>query len=71
MAKDELNKKITAEISAGFLKMLIEKLADEEKPFDLKVRRIKRGVWEIDLYTNGESEDYFTDLINNPERWRK
>lgn len=71
MANNSLDKKINAELSAESLKRLIEYLANEEKPFDLKVRRIRRGVWQIDLYTSGENEQYFTDLINSPERWRK
>ena len=52
-------------MSAGFLKILIGKLADEARPFDMSVRRIIRGVWEIDLYTNEPDYQYFKNLLDS------
>ena len=38
MAKQEFTKTLRQTMTAGFLKVLIEKLANEENPFDMKVR---------------------------------
>jgi len=65
MAKQEFTKTIRQTMTAGFLKILINRLADEENPFDMKVRRIDRGVWEVDVLTTDQSYDYFRKLIGD------
>ena len=56
MAKQEFTKTIRQTMTAVFLKILINRLADEENPFDMKVRRIDRGIWDVDLLTT--EKDY-------------
>lgn len=65
MAKQEFTKTIRQTMTAGFLKILINRLADEENPFDMKVRRIDRGVWEVDVLTTDQSYDYFRKLMGD------
>lgn len=65
MSKEDFSHKLNATMSAGFLKILIGKLADEARPFDMSVRRIIRGVWEIDLYTNEPDYQYFKNLLDS------
>ena len=65
MAKQEFTKTLRQTMTAGFLKVLIEKLANEENPFDMKVRRIDRGVWEVDVLTTDQSYDYFCKLTGD------
>ena len=50
-------------MTAGLLKVLIEKLANEENPFDMKVRRIDRGIWEVDVLTTEKDYEYFNNLL--------
>ena len=63
MAKQEFTKTIRQTMTAGFLKILINRLADEENPFDMKVRRIDRGIWEVDVLTTEKDYEYFNDLL--------
>ena len=63
MAKQEFTKTLRQTMTAGFLKVLIEKLANEENPFDMKVRRIDRGIWEVDVLTTEKYYEYFNDLL--------
>lgn len=63
MAKQEFTKTLRQTMTAGFLKVLIEKLANEENPFDMKVRRIDRGIWEVDVLTTEKDYEYFKDLL--------
>lgn len=63
MAKQEFTKMLRQTMTAGFLKVLIEKLANEENPFDMKVRRIDRGIWEVDVLTTEKDYEYFNDLL--------
>lgn len=63
MAKQEFTKTLRQTMTAGFLKVLIEKLANEENPFDMKVRRIDRGIWEVDVLTTEKDYKYFHDLL--------
>lgn len=65
MSKEDFSRKLNATMSAGFLKILIGKLADEARPFDMSVRRIIRGVWEVDLYTNEPDYQYFKNLLDS------
>ena len=69
MAKQEFTKTIRQTMTAGFLKALINRLADEENPFDMKVRRIKRGIWEVDVLTTDQSYCYFRDLMSDALKW--
>lgn len=69
MAKQEFTKTIRQTMTAGFLKALINRLADEENPFDMKVRRIKRGIWEVDVLTTNQSYGYFRDLMSDALKW--
>ena len=63
MAKQIFTKTLRQTMTAGFLKVLIEKLANEENPFDMKVRRIDRGIWEVDVLTTEKDYEYFNDLL--------
>ena len=66
MKKDiEYSRKVSRTMTAGFLKILITKLADEDRPFDMKVRRKERGIWEVGVYTNADNYDYFNNLLNS------
>ena len=69
MAKQEFTKTIRQTMTAGFLKALINRLADEENPFDMKGRRIKRGIWEVDVLTTDQSYGYFRDLMSDALKW--
>ena len=69
MAKQEFTKTIRQTMTAGFLKALINRLADEENPFDMKVRRIKRGIWEVDVLKTDQSYGYFRDLMSDALKW--
>lgn len=69
MAKQEFTKTLRQTMTAGFLKVLIEKLANEENPFDMKVRRIDRGIWEVDVLTTDQSYGYFRDLMSDALKW--
>ncbi len=69
MAKNQFTKMIRTDMAAGFLKILIERLAGEEHPFDMKLRRIARGTWQVDVCTTATDYEYFSDLLSNPEKW--
>ena len=69
MAKEVFTKTVRKTMAAGFLKKLIEKLADEENPFDMKVRRITRGFWQVDILTTKKDYEYFRDLLDDPTKW--
>ena len=52
-------------MNAGFVKILQDKLADEENPFEMRMRRIVKGIWEVEIYTDNEHLPYFKNLLNN------
>lgn len=52
-------------MNAGFVKILQDKLADEENPFETRMRRIVKGIWEVEIYTDKEHLPYFKNLLNN------
>lgn len=69
MAKEVFTKTLRQVMAAGFLKRLIEKLADEEHPFDMKVRRTSRGIWQVDILTTEKDYEYFNSLLSDPTKW--
>ena len=52
-------------MNAGFVKILQDKLADEENPFEMRMRRIVKGIWKVEIYTDKEHLPYFKNLLNN------
>jgi hypothetical protein len=50
-------------MAAGFLKILIDRLYGESRYFDMRVSRIKRGVWSVKLEVQESDYDYFNNLI--------
>lgn len=69
MAQQEFKKVVRQTMAAGFLKALIERLADEQNPFDMKVRRVERGTWQVDLLTTEKDFEYFRNLLADPLKW--
>lgn len=51
-------------MNAGFVKVLQNKLADEDNPFEMRMRRVVKGIWEIEIYTDEENYPYFKNLLN-------
>lgn len=70
MAKEEFTKGIQMVMFAGMLKVLLDRLANEDKAFDMRVRRIKRGEWEVSMLTTTANYDYFNNLLSDPEKWK-
>lgn len=56
--------KLSESMNSGFVKILQDKLLDEEKPFEMRMRRVVSGIWEVELYTDKESYPYFRNLLN-------
>ena len=56
-------KQIDVNMLAGFLKILIDRLYGESRYFDMRVSRIKRGVWSVKLEVQESDYDYFNNLI--------
>ena len=52
-------------MNTGFAKILQSKLSDEENPFEMRMRRIVKGIWEVEIYTDEEHLPYFKNLLNN------
>lgn len=65
MSKEFLSQMVSASMNAGFVKILQDKLADEENPFEMRMRRIVKGIWEVEIYTDKEHLPYFKNLLNN------
>lgn len=65
MSKEIFSQMVSASMNAGFVKILQDKLADEENPFEMRMRRIVRGIWEVEIYTDNEHLPYFKNLLNN------
>ncbi len=42
--------------------MLQDKLMNEEKPFEMRMRRLTGGIWDVDIYTN--DYQHFRNLLN-------
>ena len=56
---------VSVSMNAGFVKILQGKLADEKNPFEMRMRRIVKGIWEVEIYTDEEHLPYFKNLLNN------
>lgn len=65
MSKEIFSQIVSASMNAGFVKILQDKLADEENPFEMRMRRIVKGIWEAEIYTDKEHLPYFKNLLNN------
>lgn len=65
MSKEFFSQMVSASMNAGFVKILQDKLADEENPFEMRMRRIVKGIWEVEIYTDEEYLPYFKNLLNN------
>lgn len=63
MKQKENMKQIDVNMLAGFLKILIDRLYGENRYFDMRVSRIKRGVWSVKLEVQESDYDYFNNLI--------
>lgn len=64
MSKEIFSQMVSASMN-GFVKILQDKLADEENPFEMRMRRIVKGIWEVEIYTDKEHLPYFKNLLNN------
>ena len=64
MKENVYSRKVGATMNAGFVKILQNKLADEENPFEMRMRRVVKGIWEIEIYTDEENYPYFKNLLN-------
>ena len=56
---------INATMNSGFVKILQDKLINEDNPFEMRMRRIVKGIWEVEIYTDKEHLPYFKNLLNN------
>ena len=56
---------LNATKNSGFVKILQDKLINENNPFEMRMRRIVRGIWEVEIYTDNEHLPYFKNLLNN------
>ena len=65
MKENVYSHKLDATMNAEFVKILQDKLADEENPFEMRMRRIIKGIWEVEIYTDKEHLPYFKNLLNN------
>lgn len=65
MSKEFFSQMVSASMNAGFVKILQDKLADEENPLEMRMRRIVKGIWEVEIYTDEEYLPYFKNLLNN------
>ena len=65
MEKEFFSQMVGASMNTGFAKILQDKLADEEKPFEMRMGRIVKGIWEVEIYTDEEHLPYFKNLLNN------
>ena len=57
------NHKISESMNSGFVKILQDKLMNEERPFEMRMRRIVSGIWEVEIYTDGENYQHFRNLL--------
>jgi hypothetical protein len=64
MKENVYSHKLSESMNAGFVKILQDKLMDEQRPFEMRMRRIVSGIWEVEIYTNEESYQYFRNLLN-------
>lgn len=55
--------KISESMNSGFVKILQDKLMNEERPFEMRMRRIISGIWEVEIYTDGENYQHFRNLL--------
>ena len=65
MEKEFFSQMVSASMNTGFAKILQDKLADEENPFEMRMGRIVKGIWEVEIYTDEEHLPYFKNLLNN------
>lgn len=65
MEKEFFSQMVSASMNTGFAKILQDKLADEENPFEMRMRRIVKGIWEVEIHTDEEHLPYFKNLLNN------
>lgn len=65
MSKEFFSQMVSTSMNAGFVKILQDKLADEENPFEMRMRRIVKDIWEVEIYTDKEHLPYFKNLLNN------
>lgn len=56
---------INATMNSGFVKILQDKLINEDNPFEMRMRRVVSGIWEIEIYTDQEFAPYFRNLIKS------
>ncbi len=61
--------KLNAKFPGDCLKVFMTFLDDETRPFELTIRRITRGVWDVYLTTTPEFEKYYRSLLDNPRKW--
>ena len=55
--------KLSESMNSGFVKILQDKLMNEERPFEMRMRRIVSGIWEVEIYTDGENYQHFRNLL--------
>lgn len=65
MEKEFFSQMVSASMNTGFAKILQSKLSDEENPFEMRMRRIVKGIWEVEIHTDEEHLPYFKNLLNN------
>ena len=62
----EFYRMVSASMNAGICQNPTgDKLADEGNPFEMRMRRIVKGIWEVEIYTDEEHLPYFKELLNN------
>ena len=65
MKETAYNHVINATMNSGVVKSLQDKLINEDNPFEMRMRRVVSGIWEIEIYTDQEFAPYFRNLINS------
>lgn len=59
----KLNNKIKAEIPAAAIGKLYTRLSDEATPHSLRVKKVRTGVREVEIYCQITAVDYFSKII--------
>ena len=65
MEKEFFSQMVSSSMNTGFAKILQDKLADEENPFEMRMWRIVKGIWEVEIHTDEEHLPYLQNLLNN------
>ena len=64
MKQKKFNREVSTSMNRAFAQALQNRLMDEQRPFEMRMRFVVNGIWNVEIHTDEANYSYFKSLLN-------